>query len=108
MRQLESVSSQPTRRYAPCSGPTMKVVATLVVGAMAGALSTVAMSAVMLGAKRAGVTGELPPERITRRAIDTVSVEPLDDHTEDAIAAVAHVGFGAVAGALFALLTTPT
>lgn len=86
----------------------MKVVATLVVGAMAGALSTVAMSAVMLGAKRAGVTGELPPERITRRAIDTVSVEPLDDHTEDAIAAVAHFGFGAVAGALFALLTTPT
>ena len=48
---------------------------------MAGALSTVAMSAVMLGAKRTGVTGELPPERITRTAIDAVSVEPLDDHT---------------------------
>ena len=86
----------------------MKVVATLLVGAVAGAISTVAMSAVMLGAKRAGVTGELPPERITRRAIDTVSVEPLDDHTEDAIAAVAHLSFGAVAGALFCLLTTRT
>ena len=86
----------------------MKVVASVLVGAMAGALSTVAMSAVMLGAKRAGVTGELPPERITRKAIDTVSVEPLDDRTEDAIAAVAHLGFGAGAGALFGLLTTRT
>lgn len=86
---------------------TVKVVATLLVGAMAGVLSTVAMSAVMLGAKRAGLTGELPPERITRRAIDAVSAEPLDDHTEDAIAAVAHLGFGAGAGALFGLLTTP-
>ena len=75
---------------------------------MAGALSTVAMSAVMLGAKRAGVTGELPPERISQTAIDAVSVEPLDDHTEDAIAAVAHFGFGAGAGALFGLLTMRT
>ncbi len=86
----------------------MKVVATLLAGALAGALSTVAMSAVMLGAKRAGATGELPPERITRRAIDAVPVEPLDDHTEDAIAAVAHFSFGAGAGALFGLLTTRT
>ena len=108
MTRLELVSSDPPGRYAPCSGATMKVVATLLVGAMAGAMSTIAMSAVMLGAKRAGVTGELPPERITRRAIDTVSVEPLDDHTEDALAAVAHLGFGAVAGALFCLLTTRT
>jgi hypothetical protein len=84
----------------------MKAVVSSLVGAMAGALSTVAMSAVMLGAKRAGVTGELPPERITRRAIDALSPERPDDHDEDAIAAVAHLGFGAFAGALFGLLTT--
>jgi hypothetical protein len=84
----------------------MKVVAPLLVGATAGALSTVAMSGVMLGAKRAGLTGELPPERITRRAIDAVSAEPPDDHKEDAIAAVAHLGFGAFAGAVFGVLTT--
>lgn len=71
-------------------------------------LSTVAMSVVMLGAKRAWVTGELPPERITRRAIDAVSAEPPDDHKEDAIAAVAHLGFGAFAGALFGLVRTRT
>jgi hypothetical protein len=73
----------------------MKVVTPLLVAASAGAISTVAMSAVMLGAKRAGVTGELPPERITRRAIDAVSAEPLDDHNEEVVAAVAHLGFGA-------------
>ena len=84
----------------------MKVVAPVVVGAAAGVVSTVAMSGVMLGAKWAGVSGELPPERITRRAINAVSVEPLDDHTEGAIASVAHIGFGALAGALFGLMTT--
>ena len=86
----------------------MKVVTPVLIGAAAGALSTVAMSAVMLGAKRAGITGELPPERITRRAIDAVSSDPPDDHSPDALAAVAHLGFGASAGALFGLLVTRT
>ena len=85
---------------------TMKLVATLLVGAAAGAIATVAMSAVMLGAKRAGVSGELPPERITRTAIEGLNSRPLDDHTEHAIASVAHLGFGALAGALFNLLMT--
>lgn len=83
----------------------MKVVAPVVAGAAAGALATVAMSALMLGAKRAGATGELPPERITRTAIDAVNAGPLGDDEEDAIAAAAHLGFGAVAGALFGLVT---
>ena len=82
----------------------MKLVATLSIGAAAGAIATVAMSAVMLGAKRAGVSGELPPERITRTAIDRLTARPLDDHTEHTIASVTHLGFGAVAGALFNLL----
>jgi len=82
----------------------MKLVATLSIGAAAGAIATVAMSAVMLGAKRAGFSGELPPERITRTAIDRLTARPLDDHTEHTIASVTHLGFGAVAGALFNLL----
>jgi len=61
------------------------------------------MSVVMLSAKRAGVTGELPPERITRRAVSAVPPGPLHDHS-DAIAALAHLGFGTIAGALFALV----
>ena len=86
----------------------MKVVGSLLVGATAGALSTVAMSAVMLGAKRAGISGELPPERITRKAIDAISAEPPGAHNVAAIASVAHHAFGAFAGALFGLLTMRT
>ena len=86
----------------------MKVIPPVLLGATAGALATVAMSAVMVAAKRAGVTGELPPEQITRSAIAASSVEPLDDLTEAAIAVVTHIGFGATAGALFGLLTART
>jgi hypothetical protein len=84
----------------------MRVLRALLVGAVAGAIATIAMSAVMLGAKRAGITGELPPEKIARRAIEAVADEPPTDHDERAAAAVAHVGFGAAAGAPFALLMT--
>jgi len=84
------------------------VIAPLQVGAAAGALATAAMTAVMLGAKQAGLTGELPPERIARRATDAIPGEPLEDHKQDAIAWLAHFGFGAVAGSLFGLLTTRT
>ena len=83
----------------------MRVLNSLIAGALAGGLATVAMSAVMLGAKRAGITGELPPEKIGRRAIEAIGDEPPSDHEMQAAAAVAHVGFGAAAGALFALLT---
>jgi hypothetical protein len=81
----------------------MKVVKSLLAGAAAGALATVAMSAVMLAAKRLGFTGELPPERITRRAFEAAVDEPPSDASEDAAVAAAHIGFGALAGAVFAL-----
>ena len=84
----------------------MKIVGSLASGAIAGAIATVAMSAVMLGAKRARITGTLPPELITRDAIEAVAGEAPSKAEEDAAVAVAHVGFGAVAGALFALFTT--
>jgi uncharacterized protein DUF6789 len=84
----------------------MRVLKSLLAGAVAGGIATVAMSAVMLGAKRAGISGELPPEKIARRAIEAVGDERPSAHEEQAAAAVAHIGFGAAAGALFALLTT--
>src|SRR6186997_2438239 len=93
-------------RYDACSMATMTVVAPLLIGAAAGAIATVAMSAVMLGARWAGVSGELPPERIARRTINAVSGEPVDDQQADAIASAAHLGFGAIAGAAFTLLAT--
>jgi type IV secretory pathway TrbL component len=59
----------------------------LVRGAAAGAVATVVMSGVMLAAHRAGRAGAEPRGR-----------------TASALAAVAHVGFGATTGALHALL----
>jgi hypothetical protein len=82
----------------------MTIVRSALVGATAGAAATVAMSALMLGAKRAGITGSLPPELIARDALRAVGQE-LPDDEEEQVVAVAHLGFGAAAGALFALLT---
>jgi hypothetical protein len=82
----------------------MKTLRSLLAGAAAGAVATVAMSGLMLAAKRIGITGTLPPELIARRAVEAVEGDPPDDGQEDAIAAIAHIGFGALAGAIFELL----
>ena len=82
----------------------MNTLRSLLAGATAGAVATVAMSALMLAAKRIGITGTLPPELIARKAVEAVSGDPPGDGQEDAVAAVAHIGFGAVAGAIFELL----
>ena len=42
----------------------MKTLRSVLAGATAGAVATVAMSALMLAAKRIGITGTLPPELI--------------------------------------------
>jgi uncharacterized membrane protein YagU involved in acid resistance len=83
----------------------MKTLRSLLAGATAGAVATVAMSALMLAAKRIGITGTLPPELIARKAVEAVALDPPDDGQGDAVAAVAHIGFGAVAGVIFELLT---
>ena len=82
----------------------MQTLRSLLAGATAGAVATVAMSALMLAAKRIGIAGTLPPELIARKAVEAVAGDPPGDDQEDAVAAVAHVGFGAVAGAIFELL----
>ena len=75
----------------------------LVRGAAAGAVATVVMSGVMLAAHRAGLVGRLPPEAVVREAGRRAGAEPRG-RTASALAAVAHVGFGATTGALHALL----
>ena len=72
-------------------------------GALAGALATAPMSAVMLGADRLGLMGRQPPEVIIQKALDAANREPRR-RTVKPTAAAAHVGFGAAAGAAFALL----
>ncbi|MGJ7442897.1 DUF6789 family protein [Aquipuribacter sp. MA13-6] len=78
-------------------------------GAAVGAAATLPMSALMLGAQRAGLMGTQPPRRVTDEAIEVVddaTDEPVDppETARRALTALNHLGFGAVAGAPFALL----
>jgi hypothetical protein len=61
------------------------------------------MSALMLAAGRAGMMGRQPPEAIVRQAGALTATEP-HGRLADALAAVAHLGFGAATGAAYALL----
>jgi hypothetical protein len=67
---------------------------------VAGAVATVPMSVVMLAFRRP--MGEQPPDAITKRAAHAVGAAPTEEQA-DALAVVAHLGFGAATGALYAL-----
>ena len=70
-------------------------------GALAGAVATVPMSAVMLALRKQ--MGEQPPDVITTKAAHAVGANPTEDEA-DALASVAHVAFGAAGGVAYALL----
>ena len=82
------------------------LVVALLRGAAAVSVATGAMSVPMLLAGRAGLMGRQPPEAIVRRAGQLAGAEPRG-RTADALAALSHVGFGATAGAAYALLPAP-
>lgn len=77
--------------------------ATVVRGAIAGALGTVTMSGLMLAAQRAGLFGRQPPELLTEAALDEADVEPVSDVAEDVASTLAHFGAGATFGVAFAV-----
>ena len=69
-------------------------------GFAAGALATVGMSAVMFAARRAGLLGRMPPERITSHVLDRFRISRSRE-SQDLLAAILHIGFGGAAGAVF-------
>lgn len=73
------------------------------VGAASGLGATVAMSGVMLATQR--LVGTQPPKRIVEAALEAVGVRDLDpiEPATNALAVVAHLGYGSLLGALFAL-----
>lgn len=74
-------------------------------GALAGSAATLVMSAFMLLAQRHGAMSKLPPREITEAAVDAAGAGArTDERTLDLLTAAAHIGFGAVAGSLFAVL----
>ena len=73
-------------------------------GAVGGLLATAVMSAAMLAAKRVGLLGEMPPERIAGAVLVAGGRGGWRERERDALAVVTHFGFGAAMGALFALV----
>jgi len=72
-------------------------------GALAGAVATGAMTVHMLWAERTGRVDDLAPEHITEAGLAAVGVRPSEgEHA--AATTLAHLGFGASAGALYALV----
>lgn len=76
-------------------------------GALDGFIATVPMTAVMFGAQRLGLLGELPPKKITRKALDALHVGRTRETTK-ALTGVNHLAFGAGCGALYAMFAPGT
>lgn len=81
---------------------TGHIAETLVRGALAGLGATVAMSAVMLAGRKLGLTGKMPPERITEAGLRVLRVRT-SERTEDALTTIAHLGYGTGVGLLFSV-----
>ncbi|MEO3809457.1 DUF6789 family protein [Sphaerisporangium sp. B11E5] len=75
-------------------------------GVASGAVATVAMSAAMVAGERAGLMkGGHPPKRLARAFLPGHKRRPKPG--EGVLGAVAHIGFGAAAGGLFAAVADP-
>ncbi len=85
--------------------PAESIPRSLLLGASAGVAATLAMSGLMLMAQRAGLLGRSPPRHIVERALARAHVRRrLSPRHRQGLAAIAHLGFGASQGALYAVL----
>ncbi|HMJ51409.1 MAG TPA: FAD-dependent oxidoreductase [Polyangiaceae bacterium] len=73
-------------------------------GAVGGAVATLAMSAAMLVEKKLGLLGEPPPKKIVRALRRRGGILGTSREAENAATLLAHWGFGIASGALFGLL----
>jgi hypothetical protein len=74
-----------------------------VLGGISGGAGTVVMSGLMLLAQRAGLLGEPPPQKITRRFLRWLGL-PRRGRLEVVSSLFSHLAFGVVAGGLYGLL----
>jgi hypothetical protein len=72
-------------------------------GSLAGIAATLPMSGFMLAAQRAGWLFQQAPEQVTAESIEEVSGNRPRGSSLDALTVAAHLAFGLVAGALYAL-----
>ncbi len=79
------------------------------VGAAGGLAATGAMSALMIGAQRAGLVSELPPHAIARKAVQRTPGGHVMGHAERRrLGWLGHFAFGAAAGTVYAVLRNRT
>ena len=72
-------------------------------GAAAGCAGAMAMSGVLLAAKRLGATPKVEPEAIVEAGLDAVDVDRSERH-ENVLASLAHLAYGAGMGSLYGLV----
>lgn len=72
-------------------------------GAAAGLAATCTMTAVLAITKATGLLGEPPPRKLTRRVLDRLGFR-VRGRELDVTTLVAHAGYGAAMGALYALV----
>jgi hypothetical protein len=72
----------------------------IVRGSAAGAIATAAMSAILIGSKKLGFLGEMPPRKIVRSTRRRLGLRGVSTHRENVVSTVAHWAFGVGAGAL--------
>lgn len=73
-------------------------------GGISGFIATLVMSVEMIGARRMGLMGVQPPERLSEDLLHAVGIHHNKEITQDLLAAVLHLGFGSSMGALFGVL----
>ncbi len=73
-------------------------------GSIAGGIATVAMSALMLAARKAGLMGRLPPQHIAQAVLKAGGKHDASEELQALTATFLHFAFGAGIGALFAVL----
>jgi hypothetical protein len=77
----------------------------VLVGATAGLLATIPMTAVIMGGRRAGLLAVPPPEQITDATLEAAVDKPAPrGPLRTATWVSAHLAYGAACGALFAAL----
>jgi uncharacterized membrane protein YagU involved in acid resistance len=74
-------------------------------GAIAGAIATIPMSAIMLGAQRLGYLGDSPPRLMSDVALGAAGKHDPEKRTEVALATELHLSIGVVNGAAFGVLS---
>lgn len=108
MAATRAASDETTTKASPArpgQPPLLRLARPLLLGGLAGALATLPMSVVILLGRQAGFLPEAPPKQITARVEARVGLRHhLRGPAFEASWLAAHIGYGALCGALYPLI----